>query len=112
MIKIVPLSEDDILFDAEAAGEALEKAARRLRPVRFSGLCPIGREILFVFNECPEDDPGDSDAQFVFSKLPSRNFDEVSATFLSRFIGGYDTLGTFSIGDDLWGLFKRLLQNA
>ena len=112
MIKIIPLNEDDILFDAEAAGEALDKAARRLRPVRFSGVCPIGREILFVFNECPDDDPGDSDAHFVFSKLPSRNFDEVSAAFLSRFIGGYDTLGTFFIGDDLWGLFKRLPKDA
>ena len=111
MIKIVPLSEDDILFDEEAAGKALEKAARRLKPVRFTGLCPIGRQILFVFNECSAEED-DSGARFVFSKLPSRNFDEVSATFLSRFIGGYDTLGTFSIGDDLWGLFKRLPQNA
>ncbi len=112
MIKIIPLNEDDILFDAEAAGEALDKAARRLRPVRFSGVCPIGREILFVFNECPEDDPGDSDAHFVFSKLPSRNFDEVSAAFLSRFIGGHGTLGPFSIGDGLWGLFPRRPDNA
>ena len=62
MIKIVPLSEDDILFDEEAAGEALEKAAHRLKPVRFTG--------------------------------------------------GFDTLGTFFIGDDLWGLFKRLPDNA
>ena len=112
MIRIITLSEDDILFDAKAAGEALDKAVRRYYPLRFTGVCPIGREILFVFNECPEDDPGDSDAHFVFSKLPSRNFEEVSAAFLSRFIGGYDTLGTFSIGDDLWGLFKRLPQNA
>ena len=111
MIKIVPLSEDDILFDAEAAGEALEKAARRLRPVRFSGLCPIGREVLFVFNECPADED-DSDAHFVLTKLESRDFDEVSAVFLSRFTGGFDTLGTFSIGDDLWALFKRLPDNA
>ena len=111
MIKIIPLNEDDILFDEEAAGKALDKAARRLRPVRFSGLCPIGREILFVFNECPADED-DSDAKFVFSKLPSCNFDDVSAAFLSRFIGGYDTLGTFFIGEDLWGLFKRLPRNA
>ena len=111
MIKIIPLNEDDILFDEEAAGKALDKAARRLRPVRFSGLCPSGREILFVFNECPADED-DSDAKFVFSKLPSCNFDDVSAAFLSRFMGGYDTLGTFFIGEDLWGLFKRLPRNA
>lgn len=108
MIKIVTFNEDDILFDAKAVGEALDKAARRMRPVRFSGLCPIGRQILFVFNECPMDDPGDSDANFVLSKLPSRSFDEVTAVFLNRFAGGFDTLGTFSIGDDLWGLFKRV----
>ena len=111
MIKIVPLNEDDILFDAEAAGKALEKAARRLKPVRFTGLCPIGRQILFVFNECPAEED-DSDAKFVFSRLPSRDFDEVSATFLSRYTGGFDTLGTFFIGDDLWGLFKRLPKDA
>ncbi len=111
MIKIVPLSEDDILFDAEAAGEALDKAARRLRPVRFSGLCPIGRQVLFVFNECDADED-DSDAKFVFSRLPSCDINEVSAAFLSRFTGGFDTLGTFFIGDDLWGLFKRLPRNA
>ncbi len=111
MIKIVPLSEDDILFDAEAAGKALDKAARRLKPVRFTGLCPIGRQILFVFNECSADED-DSDAKFVFSRLPSRDINEVSAVFLSRFTGGFDTLGTFFIGDDLWGLFKRLPDNA
>ncbi len=111
MIKIVTFSEDDILFDAEAAGKALDKAARRLKPVRFTGLCPIGRQILFVFNECPEEED-DSDARFVFSRLPSRDFNEVSAVLLSRFTGGFDTLGTFFIGDDLWGLFKRLPDNA
>jgi hypothetical protein len=110
MIKIITLNEDDILFDAEAAGKALDKAARRLRPVRFTGVCPIGRQVLFVFNECSADED-DSDANFVFSRLPSRDFDEVSATILSRFTGGFDTLGTFSIGDDLWGLFKRLPRN-
>ena len=112
MIKIISLNEDDILFDEKAAGEALNKAARRNRPVRFTGLCPIGRDILFVFNECREDDPDDGDAHFVFSKLPSRDFNEVSAVFLSRFAGGFDTLGTFSIGDDLWGLFKQIPKNA
>ena len=107
MIKIITLNEDDILFDEKAAGEALDKAARRNRPVRFTGLCPIGRDILFVFNECPVEED-DSDAKFVFSKLPSRDFNDVTAAFLSRFMGGFDTLGTFSIGDDLWGLFKRV----
>ncbi len=111
MIKIVTFSEDDILFGADAAGKALDKAARRLKPVRFSGLCPIGRQILFVFNECPAEED-DSDAKFVFSRLPSRDFNEVSAVLLSRFTGGFDTLGTFFIGDDLWGLFKRLPDNA
>ena len=111
MIKIVKFSEDDILFDAKSVSEALDKAARRLRPVRFSGLCPIGREVLFVFNECPADED-DSNAHFVLTKLESRDFDEVSAVFLSRFTGGFDTLGTFSIGDDLWALFKRLPDNA
>lgn len=111
MIKIIPLSEDDILFDAEAAGKALDKAARRLKPVRFTGLCPIGGQVLIVFNECPADED-DSDARFVFSKLPSRDFSEVSATFLSRYTGGFDTLGTFFIGDDLWGLFKRVPHDA
>ena len=111
MIKIVKFSEDDILFDAKAVSEALDKAARRLRPVRFTGLCPIGREVLFVFNECFADED-DSDAHFVLTTLPSRDFDEVSATFLSRFTGGFDTLGTFSIGDDLWALFKRVPKNA
>lgn len=111
MIKIVTFSEDDILFDADAAGKALDKAARRLKPVRFTGLCPIGRQILFVFNECPAEED-DSDAKFVFSRLPSRDFNEVSAVLLSRFTGGFDTLGTFFIGDDLWGLFKRLPDNA
>ena len=111
MIKIVPLSEDDILFDEEAAGKALEKAARRLKPVRFTGLCPIGRQILFVFNECPADED-DSGARFVFSKLPSRDFNEVAAVFLNRFTGGFDTLGTFSIGEDLWALFKRVSPDA
>ena len=111
MIKIVPLSEDDILFDEEAAGEALEKAANRLKPVRFTGVCPIGRQILFVFNECPAEED-DSAAKFVFSKLPSRDFNEVTAVLLSRFTGGFDTLGTFFIGDDLWGLFKRLPKDA
>ena len=111
MIKIIPLSEDDILFDAEAAGEALDKAARRLKPVRFTGVCPIGRQVLFVFNECDADED-DSDAHFVFSMLPSRDFNEVSAAFLSRFMGGFDTLGTFFIGDDLWALFKRMPDNA
>lgn len=111
MIKIVPLSEDDILFDEEAAGKALEKAAHRLRPVRFTGVCPIGRQILFVFNECAAEED-DSAAKFVFSKLPSRDFNEVAAVLLSRFTGGFDTLGTFFIGDDLWGLFKRLPKDA
>lgn len=112
MIKIVTLSEDDILFDEKAAAQALEKAARRLRPVRFTGLCPIGGRILFVFDECAPDDPGDSDARFVFDRLPSRDFNEVSAVFLSRYTGGFDTLGTFFLGDDLWGLFRRLPDHA
>ena len=111
MIKIVAFSEDDILFDAKAVGDALDKAARRMRPVRFSGLCPIGGQVLFVFNECPADED-DSDAHFVLTKLPSRDFDEVSAVFLSRYTGGFDTLGTFSIGDDLWALFKRVPEDA
>ena len=110
MIKIVPLNEDDILFDEEAAGKVLEKAARRLKPVRFTGVCPIGSQILFVFNECTADED-DSNAKFVFSRLPSRDFDEVSATFLSRYTGGFDILGTFFIGDDLWALFKRRPEN-
>ena len=83
MIRIITLSEDDILFDADAAGKALDKAVRRYYPLRFTGVCPIGRDILFVFNECREDDPDDGDAHFVFSKLPSRDFNEVSAIFLS-----------------------------
>ena len=112
MIRIITLSEDDILFDADAAGKALDKAVRRYYPLRFTGVCPIGRDILFVFNECGEDDPDDGDAHFVFSKLPSRDFNEVSAVFLSRFAGGFDTLGTFGIGDDLWGLFKQIPKNA
>ena len=111
MIKIITLSENDILFDEEAAGKVLEKAARRLKPVRFTGVCPIGSQILFVFNECTADED-DSSARFVFSKLPSRDFNEVSAVFLSRYTGGFDTLGTFFIGDDLWGLFKRLPDHA
>lgn len=111
MIRIVTLSEDDILFDAKAAGEALDKAVRRYYPLKFTGVCPIGHEILFVFNECPEGED-DGDAHFVFSKLPSRDFREVSAVFLSRFSGGFDTLGTFDIGDDLWGLFRRTEKNA
>jgi len=111
MIRIITLSEDDILFDAKAAGAALDKAVRRYYPLRFTGVCPIGREILFVFNECPAGED-DGDAHFVFSKLPSRDFNEVSAVFLSRYAGGFDTLGTFSIGDDLWGLFKRVDADA
>jgi hypothetical protein len=111
MIRIITLSEDDILFDAKAAGEALDKAVRRYYPLRFTGVCPIGREILFVFNECRAGED-DGEARFVFSKLPSRDFQEVSAAFLSRFTGGFDTLGTFSIGDDLWALFKRVPRDA
>ena len=111
MIRIITLSEDDILFDAKAAGEALDKAVRRYFPLRFTGVCPIGREILFVFNECPADED-DSSARFVFSKLPSRDFNDVTAVLLSRYTGGFDTLGTFFIGDDLWGLFKRLPDHA
>ena len=111
MIRIITLSEDDVLFDAKAAGEALDKAVRRYYPLRFTGICPIGREILFVFNECAEGED-DGDAHFVFSKLPSRDFNEVSAVILNRFSGGFDTLGTFGIGDDLWGLFKRLPHDA
>ena len=30
----------------------------------------------------------------------------------NAFTGGFDTLGTFFIGDDLWGLFKRLPKDA
>ena len=112
MIKIISISEDDILFDAKAAGATLDKAVRRGRPLRFSGLCPIGGDVLFVFNECGRGDAGDADAHFVFDKLPSRDFDDVSAVFLNRFTGGFDTLGTFFIGDDLWGLFKRLPDHA
>jgi len=112
MIKIITLSEDDILFDAGTAGKTLDKAVRRGRPLRFSGLCPIGRDVLFVFNECTGGDAGDAEAHFVFDKLPSRDFNEVSAVFLSRYTGGFDTLGTFSIGDDLWGLFRRLPDHA
>ena len=107
MIRIITLSEDDILFDAKSAAEALDKAVRRYYPFRFSGLCPIGRDILFVFNECKEGED-DGGAHFVFDRLPSRSFSEVSAIILNRFTGGFDTLGTFSIGDDLWGLFKRI----
>jgi len=111
MIRIITLSEDDILFDAKAAGEALDKAVRRYYPLRFTGVCPIRREIMFVFNECPAGED-DGDARFVFSKLPSRDFQEVSAVILNRFSGGFDTLGTFSIGEDLWGLFKRVSPDA
>ena len=111
MIRIITLNEDDILFDAKAAGEALDKAVRRYYPLRFTGVCPIGGEILFVFNECQEGED-DGEARFVFSKLPSRDFNEVTAVLLDRFSGGFDTLGTFSIGDDLWGLFKRVPHDA
>ena len=79
--------------------------------MRFTGVCPIGRQILFVFNECPAEED-DSGARFVFAKLPSHDFNEVTAVFLSRFTGGFDTLGTFFIGDDLWGLFKRHPKDA
>ena len=112
MIRIISLSEDDILFDRKAAGETLDKAVRRKTPLRFTGICPIGGTIMFVFNECAGGDPGDRDAHFVFSQLPSRDPEEVSATILSRYSGGFDTLGTFSIGDDLWGLFKRIPGHA
>ena len=111
MIRIITLSEDDILFDRKAAGETLDKAVRRRTPLRFTGICPIGHEILFVFNECKAGED-DGDAKFVFSKLPSRDFNEVSAAFLGRYTGGFDTLGTFDIGDDLWALFKRLPHDA
>jgi len=111
MIRIITLNEDDILFDAKAAGEALDKAVRRYYPLRFTGVCPIGHEILFVFNECRAGED-DGEAHFVFSKLPSRDFNEVTAVLLDRFSGGFDTLGTFSIGDDLWGLFKRVPHDA
>ena len=111
MIRIITLNEDDILFDAKAAGEALDKAVRRYYPLRFTGVCPIGHEILFVFNECRAGED-DGEAHFVFSKLPSRDFNEVTAVLLDRFSGGFDTLGTFSIGDDLWGLFKRVKHDA
>ena len=111
MIRIITLNEDDILFDAKAAGEALDKAVRRYYPLRFTGVCPIGHEILFVFNECRAGED-DGEAHFVFSKLPSRDFNEVTAVLLDRYSGGFDTLGTFSIGDDLWGLFKRVPHDA
>ena len=74
-------------------------------------LMTIGREVLFVFNECAEGED-DGEARFVFSKIPSRDFNEVTAVLLDRFSGGFDTLGTFSIGDDLWGLFKRVPHDA
>ena len=112
MIRIITLSEDDILFDRKVAGETLDKAVRRKTPLRFTGICPLGDTIMVVFNDCSAGDPGDRDARFVFAQLPSRDPEEISATILSRYSGGFDTLGTFSIGDDLWGLFKRIPGHA
>ena len=108
MIRIITLTQDDVLFDRKAAGETLDKAVRRKTPLRFTGVCPVGDALLIVFTECSAGDPGDRDANFVFAKMPSGDPEEISAAILNRYSGGFDTLGTFPIGDNLWGLFKRV----
>lgn len=104
MIKIVTLSEDDITTDPEGAADALMKSLERKTLMRFSGLCPIGKSVLFVFEETLE---RDTTERFVFSELPDATFEGVTAAVQIRYEGGFSTLGTFFIGDRLWGLFRK-----
>ncbi len=104
MIRFVNIEKCDILTDPEEAADILNHAVRRKRPMRFSGLCDANSETLLVVLEEIEET---KNVAFVFSPFPSESTDEITATVESRYLAGYSTLGTFRLGDMLWGLFAK-----
>ena len=111
MLKLVTLSENDIVTDPEGAAHALSLALKRAGGMRFVSFCPIGRDFIGVFESAAEsdsDDENDIESEaFVFSPMRDSSFDGVVAELNSRYDSGYSTLAAFFIHDTLWGLFRR-----
>ena len=105
MIQLHLIEKDSIVCDPKEAGKQLTRYFRQSkRPLRLMGMGDTDDFTLTLFLE--NTNHRELDRTFVFSPFPGNTVDEVAATVQHRYAAGFDTLGTFYVEENLWGLFS------
>ena len=103
MVKIVKFSVDDILFDRQAASDAVSKACSRAVPAKVAGICQLDETVIISIEETPVKE----DITYTFAPFPVVNEDEIAGEIKSRYYSGFSMIGVFSISDKKWALFSK-----
>ncbi len=103
MVKIVKFSVDDILFDSNAASEAVGKACSRTVPARVAGIYQLDQTLILSLEETPVK----QDITYTFAPFPAINEDEIAGELKSRYYAGFSTIGIFNIAEKKWALFSK-----
>jgi hypothetical protein len=98
-MKIVEISFDDVMEDAKACSALLDKACHRQQPYKVVG-CVSNDHAVFVTLA-----PGQSEYKYRFALFPSFSSQDITGEISSRYAAGFITIGSFSIDQNLWGLF-------
>lgn len=105
-LRIVKLHAAEIIYDPEAAAEAVAKACSRGRvPLLPSGCCDLGEGELLISLAKAE---GSEAERFYFVPFPDSSEDSIVSELNVRYRHKMVLIGTFRYEDTCWGFFRRL----
>jgi hypothetical protein len=101
-MKIIEIVFNDILQSPEDCSALLNKACcERQQSYKVVG-CVSNDDTVFITLE-----PGETEYEYHFSQFPSLATAEIVAEINSRDTAGFTTVGSFAVGEKLWGLFAK-----
>ena len=103
MIKIVPVSFDDILFDPGEIGEMLTGCQQRHRKMRFAGAAASDDALLVLFEEVPFR----SESKIVLAPFRNEDPEEISAEISERYENGYTLRASFRMKSRTWAVYEK-----
>ncbi|WP_176014208.1 hypothetical protein [Victivallis sp. Marseille-Q1083] len=106
MFRIIELAIDDIVWDPAGCSAVVTEACagRNRRCWTVTGAVTEDAALLVLLAELPA---GQEPAEYRFAPLSERNGDILVAELKRRYYAGFDTVGAFGYGDELWALFRR-----
>ena len=106
LLRIVKLHAAEIIYDPEAAADAVAKACSRGNvPLLPSGCCDLGEgELLIPLAEAE----GAETEKYYFVPFPDSSEDSIAAELNVRYRKNMILIGTFRFEDSFWGFFRRI----
>lgn len=99
MIRLIEFNFDEVVINPKECSEAITAACRR-EASAVTGVCSNEHTLIIIID--PEAGPG---GYYRLAQFPGFSKEEISGEINSRWTAGFATIGSFSAGKDLWGLF-------